>query len=110
VKVRYGNPVAATRKRLFQQHTHPDILTVYATLDTDSPNHMAPAAIGSHSSSTTTSATDTGNLIVVTEPCFPLDKWLQKHRPAPELIAWGLESIVLVLNFLHASLVHRCFT
>jgi hypothetical protein len=40
---------------------------------------------------------------MVTEPCIPFDEWLQKHRPGPELIAWGLESIVRALHFLHAS-------
>ncbi|GAX12817.1 SCY1-like protein 1 [Fistulifera solaris] len=74
---------------------HPHILQVYATLDTDNPTEQGSAP-------PTTKTTETGDLIVVTEPCIPLEAWLQT-RPPPEQVAWGLESVVRALHFLHAS-------
>ena len=92
---------------------HPHILKVYATLDTDHPNDSssggaagtgAPtAATNAASSSSKTAGSETGDLIIVTEPCMTLDAWLQTHQPPPEVIAWGLESIVRALSFLHGS-------
>jgi SCY1-like protein 1 len=88
---------------------HPHILKVFATLDTDNPNDAStggtPSAATSASSASAT--VTTGDLIIVTEPCIPLDSWLQT-APSSEQIAWGLESIVRALHFLHASalLVH----
>ena len=97
---------------------HPHILQVYATLDTDHPADTTGAGGGGSGSSTgpagpnpassataTTSApttVTTGDLIVVTEPCVSLDAWLQT-RPPPDQIAWGLESIVRAVHFLHTS-------
>ena len=52
--------------------------------------------------STQQAATETGDLLIVTEPCVPLEHWLNS-RPAPELLAWGLECVVRALHFLHAS-------
>ena len=81
---------------------HPHILQVHATLDTDHPNESnttTTTAVGNPSNAT---ASNTGDLIVVTEPCIPLDTWLQQ-QPALEQIAWGLESIIRALHFLHAS-------
>jgi SCY1-like protein 1 len=87
---------------------HPHILKVLATLDTDNPKdatHGTPSAATSASSAA--AAVTTGDLIVVTEPCISLDSWLQTE-PSSDQIAWGLESIVRALHFLHASalLVH----
>ena len=95
---------------------HPHILQVLATLDTDNPNDASmgagsqPSAAAASSSSSSTTAT-TGDLIIVTEKCIPLDVWLQQ-RPAPEEVAWGLEAMVRALTFLHtsASLCHACVT
>jgi SCY1-like protein 1 len=86
---------------------HPHILTVTATLDTDNPNDVAPTGIGSGSSHTATgssssTAAATGDFIIVTEPCIPLDTWLAS-RPPLEQVAWGLECMVRSLHFLHAS-------
>jgi SCY1-like protein 1 len=74
---------------------HPHILQVIATLDTDNPNDAGTAT--THSSSA-----ETGDFIIVTEPCIPLQAWLAT-QPPPEQIAWGLESAVRALHFLHAS-------
>jgi SCY1-like protein 1 len=79
---------------------HPHILKVEATLDTDNPNDKEATGIGSTRMSA--AAQETGDLIVVTEPCITLESWLQT-RPPPEQLAWGLESIVRALHFLHAS-------
>lgn len=75
---------------------HPHILQVYATLDTDNPNEQMSAG------GPPAAKTETGDLIIVTEPCIPLETWLQT-RPPPEQVAWGLESVVRALHFLHAS-------
>ena len=45
----------------------------------------------------------TGDLIIVTEPCIPFEEWLLKGNPSPEQLAWGLESIIRGLHFLHSS-------
>ncbi len=74
---------------------HPHILQVYATLDTDNPTEQGGATAPPKT-------TETGDLIVVTEPCIPLEAWLHT-RPPPEQVAWGLESVVRALHFLHAS-------
>lgn len=77
---------------------HPHILQVYATLDTDNPTEQG----GGPPPPPTAPKTETGDLIIVTEPCIPLEAWLQT-RPPPEQVAWGLESVVRALHFLHAS-------
>lgn len=105
---------------------HPHILQVLATLDTDHPTDAtatatatasttgtAAAASPSPSSSAASSSDDAtlpaaaskepGDLIIVTEPCLPLEAWLQQSRPSPDQLAWGLESVVRALHFLHAS-------
>ena len=76
---------------------HPQILQVQATLDTDHPTETAATAV-----TTSNAAKETGDLIIVTEACIPLEAWLATHPP-PEQVAWGLESIVGALHFLHAS-------
>jgi len=85
---------------------HPHILQIHATLDTDNPNDAQATGMGNPSNtaspSKSSAAGNTGDLIIVTEPCIALDTWLQQ-RPPPEQIAWGLESIVRALHFLHAS-------
>jgi len=90
-----------TQMRCAQHHfqqckklRHPHILQVFATLDTDSPPDGAPA--------NNNGKPGTGDLIIVTEPCMPLETWLATN-PDPEQIAWGIESIVRALHFLHAS-------
>ena len=80
---------------------HPNILKVYATLDTDNPNAATTEGATSSESAATPSAT-TGDLIVVTEKCQSLDQWLLSN-PSPEQLAWGLECIVRGLHFLHSS-------
>lgn len=76
---------------------HPHILQVYATLDTDNPTDgnatPPPAQPGK---------TETGDLIIVTEPCISLEAWLQSSPP-PEQVSWGLEAIIRSLHFLHSS-------
>jgi SCY1-like protein 1 len=84
---------------------HPQILKVYATLDTDNPAASAaeggaPAAAASAAAA---SSATTGDLIIVTEPCIPLSQWLLEKKPSPEQLAWGLECVVQGLNFLHNS-------
>ena len=76
---------------------HPHILEVYATLDTDNPD--ADNAV----SSGVDPKTATGDLIIVTEPCVSLQTWLQTNRPTDEQLAWGLQSMVHALHFLHNS-------
>jgi len=79
---------------------HPHILQIHATLDTDNPNETAATTgMGNPANAT---ASNTGDLIIVTEPCISLDTWLQTNPP-PEQVAWGLEAIVRALHFLHAS-------
>ena len=89
-----------TARHHFQQCKklrHPHILQVYATLDTDNPTEgAAPAA------PTGPPKPETGDFIVVTEPCVSLETWLQTNPP-PEQIAWGLEAVIRALHFLHAS-------
>jgi SCY1-like protein 1 len=87
---------------------HPHILKVFATLDTDNPNDASQGGQSAATSASSASASaTTGDLIIVTEPCISLDAWLQT-APSSEQIAWGVESIVRALHFLHASasLVH----
>jgi SCY1-like protein 1 len=83
---------------------HPQILKVYATLDTDNP--AAATTEGGAASAATASAAlssaTTGDLIIVTEPCIPLSQWLLQS-PTPEQLAWGLECVVKGLHFLHGS-------
>jgi SCY1-like protein 1 len=77
---------------------HPHILKVYATLDTDNPTETTdgpPAAA-------TSSKTETGDLMIVTEPCVSLNSWLLSN-PSPEQLAWGLECLVRGLHFMHAD-------
>lgn len=84
---------------------HPHILTVHATLDTDHPTAADGTASATNANVSTTSTA--GDLIIVTEPCIPLDTWLHSSPP-PEQVTWGIEAIVRALHFLHASanLVH----
>ena len=88
---------------------HPHILKVYATLDTDNPNDAStggPAPTNSTASSaasTNTSSSQTGDYIVVTEPCILLDVWLNQHQPTLDQIAYGIECVVKALHFLHTS-------
>lgn len=84
---------------------HPQILKVYATLDTDNPAASAAAEGGAPAaaSSAAASSSTTGDLIIVTEPCIPLTQWLLEKKPTPEQLAWGLECIVKGLHFLHNS-------
>jgi SCY1-like protein 1 len=81
---------------------HPHILKVFATLDTDNPNDASLGHSAATSVSSAAASATTGDLIVVTEPCISLDSWLQTG-PSSDQIAWGLESIVRALHFLHAS-------
>lgn len=89
---------------------HPHILQVEATLDTDHPSDATGGGAGSAggggggsgSTNASTAASETGDFIIVTEPCMSFEAWLQS-RPDPEALAWGLESIVRALHFLHAS-------
>lgn len=85
---------------------HPHILEVYATLDTDNPEADTATSV----SSGVDPKTATGDLIVVTEPCVSLQTWLQTNRPTDEQLAWGLQSMVQALHFLHtsANLAHGC--
>lgn len=89
---------------------HPHILQVLATLDTDNPTAATTegaAATTADSSSMVHDKKATGDLIVVTEPCMSLDQWLLSS-PSREELAWGLESMVRGLHFLHndAKLAH----
>jgi SCY1-like protein 1 len=83
---------------------HPQILKVYATLDTDHPTAASQEGAAATTSSTaeSNSKTTTGDLIVVTEPCMPLSQWLLSP-PTPEQLAWGLECLIRGLHFLHHS-------
>jgi SCY1-like protein 1 len=83
---------------------HPHILSVHATLDTDNPTESsggAPHAANAGAGAGTATA-NTGDLIIVTESCIPLDVWLQSQPPL-EQVAWGLESVIRALHFLHTS-------
>eukprot|EP00934_Nitzschia_sp_Nitz4_P005391 Nitzschia sp. Nitz4//scaffold223_size33660//22988//25472//NITZ4_007873-RA/size33660-augustus-gene-0.19-mRNA-1//1//CDS//3329542625//5381//frame0 len=81
---------------------HPHILKVIATLDTDNPTAASAEGATSAASSEATSQAKTGDFIIVTEPCIPLQQWLLAN-PSPEQLAWGLECVVNALHFLHAS-------
>ena len=86
---------------------HPHILKVYATLDTDNPTAAATEGGGSAASGgeaePTADAKMTGDLIIVTEPCIAFNQWLLNAKPTPEQVAWGLESLIRGLHFLHSS-------
>ena len=95
---------------------HPHILQVLATLDTDNPTSASTEGGGGGGNAATSAGPDavpidskkaTGDLIVVTEPCVSLGEWLLS-KPNNDELAWGLESIVRGLHFLHndAKLVH----
>jgi SCY1-like protein 1 len=84
---------------------HPYILAVYATHDTDHPTTTTDTASSSATSLlqlAQAASQESGDFMIVTEPCIPLEHWLAT-RPPPEQIAWGLECIVRALHFLHAS-------
>ena len=81
---------------------HPSILKVYATLDTDNPAASAEQGANAAAAAAPSSAT-TGDLIIVTEPCIPLQQWLLEKKPTAAQLAWGLECVVKGLHFLHAS-------
>lgn len=84
---------------------HPHILEVYATLDTDNPDADNPANKNSNSASSAVidPKTAVGDLIVVTEPCVSLQTWLQSNSLSDEQLAWGLQSMIHALHFLHSS-------
>lgn len=90
-------PVALHHFNYSKKLRHPHILNVYATLDTDNPNEATATAVGSANTTN-----PTGDFIIVTEPCVPFTTWIQS-RPPPEQVAWGLESIIRALHFMHAS-------
>eukprot|EP00531_Pseudo-nitzschia_arenysensis_P006514 CAMPEP_0116135868 /NCGR_PEP_ID=MMETSP0329-20121206/11422_1 /TAXON_ID=697910 /ORGANISM="Pseudo-nitzschia arenysensis, Strain B593" /LENGTH=822 /DNA_ID=CAMNT_0003630701 /DNA_START=114 /DNA_END=2582 /DNA_ORIENTATION=+ len=103
---------------------HPHILKVYATLDTDNPSAASisgapggPSAQQSQAQQPAASTkTNTGDLIVVTEPCIPLSEWLlgasASGPPTPDQLAWGLECVIEGLAFMHTSakLAHGCIS
>lgn len=109
---------------------HPNILKIYATLDTDYPNDGKDAALpanASYSSSSSSSSqinTDkinpaslsaiestatTGDLIVVTEPVVPLADYLDSLQNDSTLndsqrahaVGYGIYNIIEALTFLH---------
>jgi SCY1-like protein 1 len=102
---------------------HPHIVTVIATLDTDNPNDTTTTttttaaataaasttnsnnhtATSSAASAASSSSNQTGDFIIVTEPCIPFTTWLSQHNPSTEQIIWGLECIVRAISFLHTS-------
>ena len=82
---------------------HPQILTVHATLDTDNPSESSGASGAEYRNQPPSSNQTSGDLIIVTEACVPIDTWLREQNPPPELVAWGLESTCRALHFLHAS-------
>jgi SCY1-like protein 1 len=85
---------------------HPHILTVHATLDTDNPGESSGASGAEYkkNAAPNTTASQSGDLIIVTEACLPLDVWLQQQQQQPpEVLAWGLEGACRALHFLHAS-------
>jgi len=84
---------------------HPYILAIHATLDTDYPNGDDPSSSTAANPGQLQGAqamATTGDLIVVTEPCVPLQTWLAA-KPSKEQLAWGLQCIVEALSFLHNS-------
>ena len=110
---------------------HPNILKVYATLDTDYPNDGKEAATPANSSNTNTSSSQlhnpasltalektatTGDLIIVTEPVIPLTDYLDTLQNDTTLsdtqrayaVGYGIYNIVEALSFLHnhAKLAH----
>lgn len=89
---------------------HPHILQVYATLDTDNPSDGSEGASSGGPGVDVDPKKTTGDLIIVTEPCIPLQQWLQQNSPTTEQLAWGLQSMVQSLHFLHSSanLAHGC--
>lgn len=112
---------------------HPNILKVYATLDTDYPNDGKDSSGGSVTSPSSSSQisidkinpaslsalqqiTTTGDLIIVTEPVIPLPDYLDSLQNDTSLIdaqrsdaiAWGIFNLIQALSFLHnnAKLAH----
>ena len=105
---------------------HPNILRVYATLDTDYPNGNVNAdgtpaqtnlmEVNPASLSALEKTVTTGGLIIVTEPVVPLNDYLQSLQENRDLtdtqrqdaIAWGVKSLIQALTFLHthAKLAH----
>lgn len=83
---------------------HPQILKVYATMDTDNPTAATSegGAAAAKTASDANAKATTGDLIIVTEPCIPLQQWLLTS-PSSEQLAWGLECVVRGLHFLHNS-------
>lgn len=83
---------------------HPHILKIYATLDTDNPNDGSteggPAT--PPRKDVASNKNETGDLMIVTEPCVSLDTWLLSN-PSPDQLAWGLECVIRGLHFLHSS-------
>ncbi len=88
---------------------HPHLLQVYATLDTDAPSTPAGGAedggggtMNAKATPTTPLASQTGDYIIVTEPCISLESWLQTN-PSSEELTWALFCMVQALGFLHSS-------
>jgi SCY1-like protein 1 len=98
---------------------HPNMLRVYATLDTDFPNgNVNPDGTPAQTStleanpaslSALERTTTTGDLIIVTEPVIPLNDYLQNLQESTYLtdtqrqdaIAWGVHNLIQALTFLH---------
>lgn len=86
---------------------HPHILSVHATLDTDYPDGNEPRGGGGAEAKQQTATT--GDLIIVTEACVPLDDYLDELGKDSDLtddqradaVAWGIYCIIQAVNFLH---------
>jgi len=110
---------------------HPNLLRIYATLDTDYPDGSSSNSLkGNSNSDTKTSGNNyntdtmnpaslsameqtatTGTLIIVTEPVIPLEEYLQKLSISTEInntqrqdcISWGIQNLIQALTFLHTT-------
>jgi SCY1-like protein 1 len=95
---------------------HPNILRVYATLDTDFPNGETPEASNQITSAMSNPSSlaamerfpATGDLIIVTEPVTPLAHYLNAIQALDtqnnsDAIAWGILCLIQALDFLHST-------
>lgn len=92
---------------------HPHILSVHATLDTDYPDGNEPKGVGAEANPGSLSVMQqtamTGDLIIVTEACIPLEDYLDELEKDSELtdeqradaVAWGIYCVIQAVNFLH---------
>lgn len=92
---------------------HPHVLSVHATLDTDYPDGNEPKGVGAEANPGSLSAMQqtatTGDLIIVTEACIPLEDYLDELEKDSELtdeqradaVAWGIYCVIQAVNFLH---------